>query len=583
MEQVKTNKTYDFSLFKRVMSYVKPYNKIFFSTSLFAILLSFLSPARPVLIQHAFDNFILEPNPEKLKHITLLLILLLVIESVIQFFYTYWANYLGQAVIKDIRLQVYNKILNFKHSFFDNNPIGALVTRVVSDIETIADIFSQGFLVILGDLLKLIVVIVVMFVTDWRLALISLASVPILLIATNWFKKSIKKAFQDVRAKVSELNTFVQERIVGISVVQLFNREKVEFDKFKEINKSHKDAHVKSIWYYSIFFPVVEVLSAVSIGLLIWWGGLAVVSGDNVTLGELIAFILYIHMLFRPIRQLADRFNVLQMGMVASERVFKVLDTDSIIENQGTKTIDKLEGSIEFKNVWFAYKDEDWVLKDVSFKLEAGQTLALVGATGAGKSTIVNLLSRNYEINKGQILIDGIDYREIDLKALRSSVSVVLQDVFLFSDSVLNNITLKQDISVEQVRKSAVELGIDGFIEKLPNKYDYNVRERGAMLSVGQKQLLSFLRAYVTNPKVLVLDEATSSIDSESEVLIQNAINKLTENRTSIVIAHRLATIKKASKILVFELGEIIEQGSHSELISLDKAYKKLHDLQFKK
>lgn len=583
MEQVNTNKIYDFSLFKRVMSYVKPYNKVFFSTSLFAILLSFLSPARPVLIQYAFDNFILVPNPEKLKQITLLLILLLSVESVIQFFYTYWANYLGQAVIKDIRLEVYNKILNFKHSFFDNNPIGALVTRVVSDIETIADIFSQGFLIILGDLLKLIVVIVVMFVTDWRLALISLASVPVLLIATNWFKKSIKKAFQDVRAKVSELNTFVQERIVGISVVQLFNREKVEFDKFKEINKSHRDAHVRSIWYYSIFFPVVEVLSAVSIGLLIWWGGLAVVSGDNVTLGELIAFILYIHMLFRPIRQLADRFNVLQMGMVASERVFKVLDTDSIIANNGTKTIDKIEGCIEFKNVWFAYKDEDWVLKDVSFKLEAGQTLALVGETGAGKSTIVNLLSRNYEINKGQILFDGIDYREIDLNALRSSVSVVLQEVFLFSDSVLNNITLKQDISFEQVRKSAAELGIDTFIEKLPNKYDYNVRERGAMLSVGQKQLLSFLRAYVTNPKVLVLDEATSSIDSESEVLIQNAINKLTENRTSIVIAHRLATIKKASKILVFELGEIIEQGSHSELILLDKTYKKLHDLQFKK
>ncbi|MEJ6734626.1 MAG: ABC transporter ATP-binding protein [Flavobacteriales bacterium] len=583
MDQVKTNKTYDFSLFKRVMSYVKPYNKIFFSTSFFAILLSFLSPARPVLIQYAFDNFILIPNPEKLQQITLLLMLLLTIESIVQFFYTYWANYLGQVVIKDIRLQVYNKILNFKHSYFDNHPIGALVTRVVSDIETIADIFSQGFLVILGDLLKLIVVIVVMFVTDWRLALISLASVPILLIATNWFKKSIKLAFQDVRTKVSELNTFVQERIVGISVVQLFNRENIEFDKFKKINEAHKDAHVKSIWYYSIFFPVVEVLSAVSIGLLIWWGGLAVVSGDDVSLGELIAFILYIHMLFRPIRQLADRFNVLQMGMVASERVFKVLDTDSIIEDKGLKTIDNLEGSIEFKNVWFAYKDEDWVLKNVSFKLEAGQTLALVGATGAGKSTIVNLLSRNYEINKGQILIDGIDYLDINLKSLRSSVSVVLQEVFLFSDSVLNNITLKQNISLEQVRASAKELGIDGFINELPDTYHYNVRERGAMLSVGQKQLLSFLRAYVTNPKILVLDEATSSIDSESEVLIQNAINKLTENRTSIVIAHRLATIKKASKILVFELGEIIEQGSHSELLAQDKAYKKLHDLQFKK
>ena len=583
MDQVNSTKTYDFSLFKRVMTYVKPYKKIFFSTSSFAILLAFLSPARPLLIQYAFDNFILVPDLLKLKKITFLLIFLLTIESVIQFFYTYWANYLGQVVIKDIRLEVYNKILKFKHSFFDNNPIGALVTRVVSDIETIADIFSQGFLVILGDLLKLIVVITVMFITDWRLSLFSLASVPILLVATNWFKKSIKIAFQDVRTKVSELNTFVQERIVGMSVVQLFNREKVEFKKFKEINNSHKEAHIRSIWYYSIFFPVVEVLSAVSIGLLIWWGGLAVVSGDNVSLGELIAFILYIHMLFRPIRQLADRFNVLQMGMVASERVFKVLDTDSVIEDKGTLSIDEIKGAIEFRNVWFAYKGEDWVLKDVSFKLEAGQTLALVGSTGAGKSTIVNLLNRNYDINRGQILIDGQDYKSIKLHSLRSSISVVLQEVFLFSDSVLNNITLKQNISFEQVRICAVDLGVDDFINKLPNDYNYNVRERGAMLSVGQKQLLSFLRAYVSNPKVLVLDEATSSIDSESELLIQNAINKLTENRTSIVIAHRLVTIKKASKILVFEKGKIIEQGSHFELLKQNKAYKKLHELQFKK
>jgi len=583
MDKIDANKTYDFTLFKRVMSYVKPYKGIFFSTSFFAILLSFLSPARPLLIQYAFDNFILIPNLPKLKQITFLLVFILTIESIVQFFYTYWANYLGQVVIKDIRLQVYNKILKFKHQFFDNNPIGALVTRVVSDVETIADIFSQGFLVILGDLLKLIVVLIVMFLTDWRLALFSLASVPILLIATNWFKKSIKVAFQDVRSRVSELNTFVQERIVGMSVVKLFNREDIEYEKFQKINNSHKAAHIRSIWYYSIFFPVVEVLSAVSIGLLIWWGGLAVVSGDEVTLGELIAFILYIHMLFRPIRQLADRFNVLQMGMVASERVFKVLDTDSIIEDSGAKSIDDLKGSIEFKNVWFAYKDEDWVLKDISFNLVAGQTLALVGSTGSGKSTIVNLLNRNYEINKGQILIDGINIKDISLDSLRSSISVVLQDVFLFSDTVLNNITLRNEISFEQVRSSAKELGIDDFITKLPNSYNYNVRERGAMLSVGQKQLLSFVRAYVTNPKVLVLDEATSSIDSESEVLIQNAINKLTENRTSIVIAHRLATIKKASKILVLEHGEIVEQGSHSELLSLNQTYKKLHELQFKK
>ena len=577
-----SGKTLDMPLLKRVMKYVKPYKGVFYATSFFAILLAFLSPARPILIQHAFDNFIMKPDELKLLHVTLILIGILVIETIVQFFYTYWASFLGQSVIRDLRMQVYNRILKFRQKFFDNNPIGALVTRVVSDIETIADIFSQGLLVIIGDLLKLLVVIVVMFISDWRLTLISLASIPLLLVATYWFKKSIKVAFQEVRSKVSELNTFVQEHLVGISIVQIFNREEVEYKKFKSINNEHKQAHIKSIWYYSVFFPIVEVLSAVSIGLLIWWGGVAAVEGDEVTLGELIAFILYIHMLFRPIRQLADRFNVLQMGMVASERVFKVMDTDAFIHNNGSRKLEQVKGEIEFKNVWFAYNDEDWVLKDVSFKLKAGETLALVGATGAGKSSVINLLTRNYDINKGEIFIDGVNYLEYELTSLRSQVSVVLQDVFLFSDSVLRNITLGREISAEEVRSCAIEMEMDGFINQLPGAYEYNVRERGVMLSLGQRQLLSFLRAYVGDPRILILDEATSNIDSESEYLIQKSTDKLTKGRTSIVIAHRLATIQNANKILVLDKGILVEQGNHKELLEAGNYYKTLYDLQFK-
>ena len=474
-----SGKTFDASLLKRVLKYVKPYLNIFYGTAIFAILIAFLSPARPLLIQYAFDNFILTPNEDKLLLITLLLVGLLFAESILQYFYTYWSNFLGQSVIRDLRLQTYKKIINFKQQYFDKNPIGALVTRVVSDIETISDIFSQGLLVIIADILKLIIVIVVMFVTDWRLALFSLASIPLLLIATYWFKRSIKSAFQDVRKQVSALNTFVQEHIVGMYIVQLFNREDIEFEKFKAINNSHKKAHIRSIWYYSVFFPIVEILSAISIGLLIWWGGIEAATTTDVTLGELIAFILYIHMLFRPIRQLADRFNVLQMGMVASERVFKVLDTEDSISNFGKMLLDNCRGDIEFKNVWFAYNDEDWVLRDVSFKVSAGETLALVGATGAGKSSIINLLTRNYEINKGSILIDGVNYLEYDLNSLRKNIAVVLQDVFLFSDSIYNNIILGRDISLNRVKAYAKDIEIDDFIQSLPDAYHYNVRERG--------------------------------------------------------------------------------------------------------
>ena len=578
-----SGKTFDAPLLKRVLKYVKPYLNIFYGTAIFAILIAFLSPARPLLIQYAFDNFILTPNEDKLLLITLLLVGLLFAESILQYFYTYWSNFLGQSVIRDLRLQTYKKIINFKQQYFDKNPIGALVTRVVSDIETISDIFSQGLLVIIADILKLIIVIVVMFVTDWRLALFSLASIPLLLIATYWFKRSIKSAFQDVRKQVSILNTFVQEHIVGMYVVQLFNRENIEFEKFKKINNNHKSAHIRSIWYYSVFFPIVEILSAISIGLLIWWGGIEAATTTNVTLGELIAFILYIHMLFRPIRQLADRFNVLQMGMVASERVFKVLDTDDSISNLGKMSLDNCRGDIEFKNVWFAYNDKDWVLRDVSFKVSAGETLALVGATGAGKSSIINLLTRNYEINKGSILIDGVNYLEYDLNSLRENIAVVLQDVFLFSDTIYNNIILGRDISLDRVKAYAKDIEIDDFIQSLPNSYHYNVRERGGMLSLGQRQLISFVRAYVNQPKILVLDEATSSIDSESESLIQRSSEKLTKDRTSIIIAHRLATVQNADTIILLEDGKLIEEGSHLELLSINGKYKLLYDLQFQK
>lgn len=577
-----SNKTFDFNLFSRVFSYVNPYKKLFYLTSCFAVLLAFLSPSRPLLIQYAFDHFILIPNQPKLLQITLLLVGLLLVESIAQYFYTYWANLLGQTVIKDIRLETYQKIINFKQSYFDKTPIGSLVTRVVSDIETIADIFSQGLLVIIADILKLVVVIVVMFATDWKLTLFSLASIPFLLVATYWFKRSIKLAFQQVRKEVTALNTFVQEHIVGMSIVQLFNRQDIEFGKFKAINEAHKNAHIKSIWYYSIFFPIVEILSAVSIGLLIWWGGIESVKGGGVSLGELIAFILYIHMLFRPIRQLADRFNVLQMGMVASERVFVVLDTNDTIQNNGKKQLTHCQGLIEFKGVWFAYNDEDWVLKDVSFKVKSGDTLAIIGATGAGKSTIINLLTRNYEINKGQILIDGIDYRQYDLDSLREHVAVVLQDVFLFSDTIFKNITLNRPIALEDVQRYARDIEVEEFIQSLPDGYNYNVMERGNLLSLGQRQLISFLRAYVGQPKILVLDEATSSIDSESELLIQKSTEKLTKGRTSIVIAHRLSTIQNATQIILLEKGRLVEQGTHQELIELDKKYKHLFELQFK-
>lgn len=576
-----TGKAFDLSLFKRILKYVKPYQTKFIITGVLTIVLALLSPIRPWLIQYAVDHYIVKSNAAMLLNMTILLIVILIAEAVVQFFQTYMANWVGQSVIKDLRMEVYNKIIGFKLKYFDNTAIGTLVTRAVSDIETISDIFSQGILIIIGDILKLVVVIAFMFVMDWRLTLFALAPIPILLWATNVFKNYIKTAFGEVRNAVSKLNAFVQEHITGMNIVQIFNREEVEMEKFEAINKDHRQAHIKTVWANSIFFPVVEILSAISIALLVWWGAKEVIA-DTVQLGDLMAFILYIYMLYRPIRQLADRFNTLQMGMVSSERVFKVIDTQSTIENSGTRDPRTITGNLSFKNVWFAYNEPDWVLKDISFEVKQGETIAFVGATGAGKTSVINLLSRFYEFQKGSISIDGHDVRDFELSKLRKEIGVVLQDVFLFSDTILNNITLNNpNISREQVIEAAKAVGAHDFIAKLNDGYDFDVQERGGMLSVGQRQLLAFIRAYVYNPKILVLDEATSSVDTESEMLIQNAIDRLTENRTSIVIAHRLATIQKADKIIVMEKGRIVEVGSHQELLKQNGHYKNLYELQF--
>ncbi len=576
-----SGKAFDMSLFMRVMKYVNPYKTLFVFTGFLVLLSAGISPLRPWLIQYTLDNSIIVPNMELLQMLTMIIVGLLVLEGLVQFLQTYLANWLGQSVIRDLRVDVYRKISHFKLKYFDQTPIGTLVTRAVSDIETIADIFSEGVLTILGELIKLVVVIAFMFYLDWRLTIMCLIPIPILLWATNVFKDYIKLAFQDVRNEVAKLNAFVQEHITGMFIVQIFNREKQEMNKFQKINARHRDAHLRTVFANSIFFPVVEVLSALSIALLIWWGSNEVLKG-TVTYGNLVAFILYIYMLFRPIRQLADRFNTLQMGMVASERVFKILDTEAQIEGSGKNLTPEISGDISFKDVHFAYNNEDWVLKGISFDAKKGQKIAIVGATGAGKSSIINLLSRSYEYNEGSISIDGTELRDFDPNYLSRQVGVVLQDVFLFSDSIYNNITLNNPkISLEEVRTAAIKVGAHRFIDKLPEGYDFNVKERGGMLSVGQRQLLAFIRAYIYNPSILVLDEATSSVDTETEQMINEAIEFITKDRTSIIIAHRLATVQYADLIIVMDQGKIVEKGSHQELLRKDGEYKKLYDLQF--
>ncbi len=580
-----TGKAWDSKLFWRILNYSFPYRKLLINGLSLTVFLAFLSPLRPYIIGIMVGDYVRLGQEQNLFLGALLVIALLILESFGQFKLTYLANDLGQRVIRDIRKELFKHITYLKLKYFDQNPIGILVTRAISDIETIAEIFSQGILVIIGDLLKLLGVLVFMFVMNWELTLIVLIPIPLLIISTNIFKRVIKKSFQDVRSQVGRLNSFVQEHITGMSVVQIFNREKKEAEEFRKINNAHKKAHIRSIMAYSIFFPVVENLSAISIALLILFS-INQMTYETADYGkistDLTAFILYVHMLFRPIRMLADRFNTLQMGMVGSSRVFKVLDTNENIIQQGCHQPAEIKGGIEFREVGFAYNPDDVVLKNISFNVEPGKTIAIVGSTGSGKTSIINVLCRFYEYQSGQILLDGVDIRNYEIDFLRNKIAVVLQDVFLYSDSILNNITLGDPgISKEEVVAAAKLVGAHDFIAQLPNQYDFDVKERGGMLSTGQRQLIAFIRSYVYRPEILILDEATSSVDTESEELIQQAIKKLTQGRTSIVIAHRLSTIRNADQIVVMDKGEIIEMGSHEELLKLNKRYSQLYKIQF--
>lgn len=540
-----------------------------------------VAPLMPMLVEYTMDQYVLVADTGGIGMMAGLMLLLLLAQTAIRYFHTLLTNTLGQSVIRDLRIDVFNHITSLRLKYFDRTPIGRLITRTVSDLETISDIFSQGLIQIIGDILQLVVIVGVMFYTDWRLSLIVLIPMPVMIVATYFFKEAMKSAFQDVRTWVSQLNTFLQEHISGVNVIQYFAREEQEFRKFTFANKMHRNAHIRANWYFSIFFPVIEIIMAIALGLLVWYGSTSALEG-RVSLGVVVAFIMYINMIFRPVRELVDKFNTLQMGMVGAERIFSVLDTQERIADSGNKTIDSVKGAIEFDHVWFAYNDEDWVLKDISFSIQPGETWAFVGATGAGKSSIINILSRFYEINKGTIRLDGVDIREYDIIELRKAISTVLQDVFLFSDSVQNNIGLRDpSITHEAIVEAATSVGADTFIRRLPGAYDYQVQERGATLSSGQAQLISFIRALVHDPKILVLDEATSSVDTESELLIQNAIDRMMQGRTSIVIAHRLSTIQKADRIVVLDKGEIKEMGTHQELLKANGYYRRLYDLQF--
>ncbi|KQS41967.1 ABC transporter ATP-binding protein [Pedobacter sp. Leaf194] len=578
-----TGEVYNTGLLKRIFQYVKPYRAVFVWSVVLTILLAAISPVRPFLIKYTLDNYILTGKYSGLVNMTILMVVMLLLQTLIQYNHTLLTNTLGQSVIRDLRINVFNHITKLKLKFFDKTPIGQLITRTVSDLETIADIFSEGLISMIGDTLQVIVIIGVMLYTDWELSLVVLLPVPLLIMATRKFQKAIKVAFQEIRNEVSNLNTFLQEHITGVSIVQYFARERQEYKKFYAINKRYRDANIRSNWYYSIFFPVVELISAMSLGLLIWFGAKSILSNPiDVTPGTITQFIMYLGMVYTPIRQLADKFNTLQMGMVGAERVFKILDTDERTPDAGTAAPLKLQGDIKFKNVWFAYNDENYVLKDLTFEVKAGETVALVGATGAGKSSTINILNRFYEVEKGEITVDGIDIHDFKLDYLRSHIATVLQDVFLFSDTILNNITLNNaQIKIEEVVNAAKKVGAHDFIERLPGGYQYNVMERGSTLSAGQAQLISFIRALVHNPAILVLDEATSSVDTETELLIQKAIDNLMDGRTSIVIAHRLSTIQKADQIIVLDKGEIKEKGTHQQLLKLNGYYKKLYDLQF--
>ena len=582
-----TNKTkvYNIELFKRLLEYVKSYNNIFI-VSVFSVFgLSVFGALRPVVLKKIVDENLTQSSYDFFLEYILLMALLLVMEVLSNYSFIYNAGFLGQSVVKDIRVKLFNHIQKFKMKYYDKSSVGILITRAVTDMERIADIFGQGLFMILSDILKMLIVAIVMITMNWELSIIVFISLPFILLATKVFQKYMKLAFDEVRNEVANLNSFVQERVTGINILQLFAREKVEYEKFKLINERHKKAWLKTVWYNSIFFPVAEIFSSLTLGLVVWYGGMNTVLDNTASLGELTAFIMMIPMLFRPLNQIANKFNTLLMGMVAAERVFKILDTESKIKDNGLKIADNIMGKIKYENVHFSYNSSEKVIEDFNLEIKAGTTNAIVGATGSGKSTIIKLLNRFYEINEGEIYIDDINIKNYKISSLRKNIGFVSQDVHLFSDSILNNITLKNSkIPFLRVKNAAKEIQIDDFISSLPEGYNYNVRERGVGISTGQRQLISFLRAFIKNPQILVLDEATSSIDTDSELLIQNAIEKITKDRTSIIIAHRLSTIMKADNIIVMDKGKIVECGKHSDLI-IDKNgyYKKLYDAQLKK
>jgi ATP-binding cassette subfamily B protein len=581
--KVKSGNVVDFKVLKRLFQYAKPYIKQFYLLVFLTIFLAILTPIRPILVQKAIDEYVPNGDYDGLVLMITILIGHLIVLAVVQYSHTYLSGWVGQTIIRDIRTKLFNHLIRLKLKFFDKTPIGRLVTRNVSDIETLSNVFSEGIAALIGDLLQLVFLMGFMFYLDWKLTLVSLSTLPLLIFSTYVFKEKIKVTFNEVRNAVSNLNSFVQEHVTGMNIVQIFNAEKREMDKFKEINREHEKAHIRSVLYYSIYFPVAEIIQAIAIGMAVWYGAREILVDASVGPGVIIAFIMYIQMFFRPIRMIADRFNTLQMGIVSSNRIFDLLDNDEHMVDEGEYAPAEIKGEVEFKNVWFAYNEEEYVLKDISFKVKEGETIALVGATGAGKSSVINLLSRFYEINKGDILVDGVNLKEYDLGALRSHIGVVQQDVFLYSDTIRHNITLgNPDITDDKIAAAADLVGVKKIIDRLPNGYDYNVMERGSTLSVGQRQLISFVRAMVYDPKIIVLDEATSSVDTETEELIQGAIEVLMKGRTSIVIAHRLSTIQGADKIIVLDKGEIKEVGTHQELLDKDGFYSKLYNMQYK-
>lgn len=577
----------NFQVFRRLLSYWKHYKLLFFVAITCTLVLAVLGPTRPLLMSYIVNEHIIQhPDASQLLFWSLVIVGWLLVEGLFQFLSTYYANLFAQSIIRDLRVKLMKHLLSFRMKYFDQTPIGALVTRLVSDLEAITEVFSSGMMSILGDLISLIGVIVLMFAVNWKLSLLTLIPIPLLLFATRIFARAVRKSLQMEREQVTKLNTFVQERLTGMSLVQLFNRQSREYEQFEEINDGHKRAHIKAVWAYSIFFPIVELLSSLSMAFILVWGALAVqgktVQEIQLMFGTIVAFTLWIHMLFRPIRQLADKFNILQRGTVRAERVFEILDRNDQIQNEGTLSHVDFDQKIEFKDLYFAYQDEDWVLKNINLTIDPGTTVAFVGATGAGKSSMVNLIGRFYEFQKGDISFGDVSIKEVELHYLRRNIAVVLQDVFLFSDSLLNNITLGDpSITKEKVVEAAKAVGVHDFIMRLPDNYEYQVGERGGVLSVGQRQLIAFIRAYVYNPHILILDEATSSVDNESEEMIQRATEQLTKGRTSIVIAHRLSTIQNADKIIVLEKGEIVEQGSHAELLKTEGYYRTLYDMQF--